>query len=497
MLKKFDRKSFANPYANRDLDQLGEELAELQRECVQEKVPVLITIDGWESSGKGKVLNHVVRLLDAKHYRVNRLVEAKAEEKRLFTLPYWSHLPAYGDFGIFNRSLYDQLFQNVKMSAKQLKDCLQMIEETEKLLAGDHMIQVKYFLHLTKEEQKQRMEELADDPAASFLVSKEDLVQQDKYKEAYQHINEILNATNFSFAPWTIVAAKDTELCSKFILSDIIDKLGKQLKQIKEDRAKEAEAKFSFQAKKKLKDFDLSGRVDKKEYEKELLALQEEAGDLAYELYKAKIPTVLAFEGIDAAGKGGSIQRLLRNIDARLYHINPTSAPNDAEKDHHYLWRFYNNIPDPGEIAIFDRSWYGRVMVERIEKFARPGEWMRAYEEMNTMEKQLTDHDSIVLKFLLLISKKEQKKRFKDREKEKPYKITEEDWRNRKKWKDYLIAMEDMVELTDRENAPWILISSEQKKYARLEVLKAFIRAGKKALANKKAVRQGSRTTDL
>ena len=194
-------------------------------------------------------------------------------------------------------------------------------------------------------------------------------------------------------------------------------------------------------------------------------------------MYTKKIPGVIVFEGIDAAGKGGSIKRLTRLMDPRGYRVVPISAPNETERDYHYLWRFYKELPEKGALAIFDRSWYGRVLVERIEGFTHAKRWEEAYDEINMFEKNLCNSDVMVLKFFLAVDKKEQLSRFKDRqvETDKMYKITEEDWRNREKWDEYIEAMNEMLVRTDTEYAPWNIISGQDKKHARIKVLEIFI----------------------
>lgn len=233
---------------------------------------------------------------------------------------------------------------------------------------------------------------------------------------------------------------------------------------------------------------DMTKMVTNDFYDDHLKALQIEASEIAYQFYIKQIPYVLAFEGMDAAGKGGAIDRLTRYMDPRGYEVIPTSAPDNTELSYHYLWRFYRDFPSKGRGAIFDRSWYGRVLVERIEGFATEQEWSRAYEEINQMERHLTNFGALVLKFFIYIDKDEQYERFKDRDQEadKLYKITEEDWRNRAKWDDYILAMNEMLIKSNTDYAPWIIVEGNDKKYARLKVLNSFIKYGRKILENPK-----------
>ena len=224
---------------------------------------------------------------------------------------------------------------------------------------------------------------------------------------------------------------------------------------------------------------DLSKSLTKSVYKKELADLQKRMALLHSELYRRRIPVVIGFEGWDAGGKGGAIHRLTQTMDPRGYEVIPTSAPNDIEKAHHYLWRFWNHMPKAGHVAIFDRTWYGRVMVERIEGFCTENEWRRAYSEINRMEAQLADAGAIVLKFWLHIDKDEQKKRFEERMEDpnKQWKITDEDWRNREKWDDYVKAVDEMILRTSTTYAPWIVVEGNDKLYARIKVLRTVVEA--------------------
>lgn len=226
-----------------------------------------------------------------------------------------------------------------------------------------------------------------------------------------------------------------------------------------------------------LEDVDLTQTISDEAYEEELQPLQEEAAELVYQCYSQDIPIVLAFEGMDAAGKGGAIKRLTRYIDPRSYKIYGINAPDSVEDTFHYLWRFQKEFPKDGDMVIFDRSWYGRVLVERVEGFAPERDWERAYDEINQMERTLYDHGTAIMKFFLYIDSNEQERRFQDRM-EKPaknYKITAEDWRNREKTPQYIEAMNEMLKRTDTDCAPWYIVATNQKKYARIQVLKHFI----------------------
>ena len=315
----------------------------------------------------------------------------------------------------------------------------------------------------------------------------------DDWQEAFE---EMIQKTDTSFGRWTIVEATDREYAKIKIISTVVD--------IFADRLAKEEAKEAKQAKEKtmpvpeiaeeagkisfgssvLDAVDLSKSLTKSVYKKELADLQKRMALLHSELYRRRIPVVIGFEGWDAGGKGGAIHRLTKTMDPRGYEVIPTAAPNDIEKAHHYLWRFWNHMPKAGHVAIFDRTWYGRVMVERIEGFCTEDEWRRAYNEINRMEAQLADAGAIVLKFWLHIDKAEQKKRFEERMENpnKQWKITDEDWRNREKWDEYTKAVDEMILRTSTTYAPWIVVEGNDKLYARIKVLRTVVEAIEKRL---------------
>lgn len=227
-----------------------------------------------------------------------------------------------------------------------------------------------------------------------------------------------------------------------------------------------------------LDKIDLTKSLTKEEYKEEYKKLELDVLKCQLKVRDEGLKVAVLFEGWDAAGKGGAIKRLTAPMDPRGFKVYSISAPTEYEKSHNYLWRFWRNLPISGEIVIFDRSWYGRVLVERIEKFATDDEWKRAYDEINNFEKTITDDGLILLKYFVHISKEEQKKRFEERQSNplKKYKIGKEDFRNRDKWDEYLIAYEDMFEKTDTHHAKWHIIEGNNKDYARIKVIKKFVK---------------------
>ena len=293
----------------------------------------------------------------------------------------------------------------------------------------------------------------------------------------------MLEKTDTEYAPWTIIESTDKDYGAMKILTTVADRLALALENKRAAR-KESEKKQNQASAKRfqngvLSGIDLSKSLTKEQYKKELDGLQKRLGNLHNELYRLRIPVVLGFEGWDAGGKGGAIKRLTSHLDPRGYQVNPTASPNDIEKVHHYLWRFWNNMPKAGHIAIFDRTWYGRVMVERIEGFCSEAEWKRAYQEINEMESHMANYGAVVLKFWLHIDKDEQERRFKERMENpaKQWKITDEDWRNREKWDLYEQAVDEMLVRTSTTYAPWIVVEGNSKYYARVKVLRTVVEA--------------------
>ena len=472
MLQNINSKSFPFQESDLSIKDLNKKMSLLQREYIMKNIPVIFVIDGWESSGRGYCVNRLVKKLDTKHYRVSIFTKEKQENFCFFTKQNWKNLPANGDFAFFVRSYYDLLFNNCKLGQRELEDAIEKIKDFEGLVQADGCLILKFFLHQSLEEQEEAIRDLFSREYEEVLVDKKDKHQNKNYQDYLRHMDLVLEKSNFSSASWQVIPSGNRKAMTKEILLRSIQALEEHLMHWDQKEEKEFE---KLHSPKYLEKLDLTKSIEKKEYKIKKEELQKQARKLSFALYANQVPSIIVFEGNDASGKGGCIDRLVAEMDARSYHINPTSAPNDQEKDHHYLWRFYNNLPKKGQLAIFDRSWYGRVLVERIEGFAQEEEWRRAYDEINRMEEVLAKDGYLIMKFLLSTSKEEQKRRFTAREEEKPYKITDEDWRNREKWDDYELAMNDMLALTNTDYAPWFLISSEQKEWARIQVLKHYV----------------------
>ena len=307
---------------------------------------------------------------------------------------------------------------------------------------------------------------------------------------------EMLEKTDTDYAPWTIIEALDKDYAALKIITTVIDRMAYELEKKKAAAGREEKPVPGARERFKngvLSGIDLSKRLTDEEYKEKLKKLQKRLSELHSEIYRLRIPVVIGFEGWDAGGKGGAIKRLTSHLDPRGYRVNPTASPNDIEKVHHYLWRFWNNVPKAGHIAIFDRTWYGRVMVERIEGFCTEAEWKRAYQEINEMESHMANFGAVVLKFWLHIDKDEQERRFKERQENpaKQWKITDEDWRNRAKWDAYEEAVNEMLVRTSTTYAPWIVVEGNDKHFARVKVLETVVDALEKKIKERAGQARG------
>ena len=343
---------------------------------------------------------------------------------------------------------------------------------------------------ISKEEQKRRLDKLEKNSETSWRVTGQDKENNKNYEKCLKKYDRLLVHTDTANAPWTVVEGTDKLYATCKIISTMVERMERAVKEVTKkeeekkiikdtgDEMEKQEETTSFRNG-VLQGIDLSKTIEHDEYKKKKKELQKRLLTLQNKMYLKRVPVVLAFEGWDAGGKGGAIKRLTQAMDPRGYEVVPVAAPNDIEKAHHYLWRFWDKIPKAGHMAIFDRTWYGRVLVERIEGFAAEEEWSRAYSEINNMEEQFVNAGYIVLKFWIHIDKEEQERRFHERENtpEKQWKITEEDWRNRAKWDEYEKAVDEMIVRTSTADAPWIVVEGNSKYYARIKVLETVVNA--------------------
>ena len=479
-LKKDEAKSM--------IESLERELAVLQREAKALNIPVMIIFEGWGASGKGTLINRLIHPLDPRGFKVYTIQkESEEEAMRPFLWRFWTKTPAKGRIHVFDRSWYSRVLKDrvdEKINKEQLQNSYNEIVSFEEQLSVDGTLIIKLFLHISRKEQKKRFEKLEKSKETSWRVTKEDWKHNRQYDDYINVYEDMLEKTDTSFAPWTIVEATDREYEAAKILSTVTEQLKDRIRDVKEknrtqiEKTEEKVLENPFKTS-VLDGVDLTLSLSKEEYKKKLAVLQKRLASLHSQMYLKRIPVVLAFEGWDAGGKGGAIKRVTEPMDPRGYEVIPTASPNDIEKAHHYLWRFWNNMPKAGHMAIFDRTWYGRVMVERIEGFCTEVEWQRAYKEINQMEEHLHHAGAIILKFWMHIDKDEQERRFNERmsNPEKQWKITDEDWRNREKWDAYETAVNEMIIRTSTTHAPWIIVEGNSKYYARIKVLETIVEA--------------------
>ncbi|WP_311491582.1 hypothetical protein [uncultured Anaerococcus sp.] len=460
---------------------LANKLGRMARICSDLNIPILIIVDGWESSGRGFVIKDLTRDFAAKDFDVAVPDKDDSWDKSYpFIRKFWVNIPKKGKVKLFDRSFYYKLFENLTLSEKEIATKIASIKNTEKALFDDQTIIIKFFLNIDKDVQKERIKELRNSIKKNFYIDGMDDAQQTSYPAYETHFKKLLKATDFPYAPWDIIDSNDRKAASKEALGIAIDRLSQGIERVIRQRKENENTQRSYKKTKSiLKKLDLNKTIDEETYQAKKKKLQKQVADLMYQYYEKGISQVLVFEGVDAAGKDGAIERLIKEVDPRLYTVYGISAPSKEELDRNYLWRFYSKLPKDGYVSIFSRSWYGRVMVERVEGYAKVNEWDRAYGEITNMEKEITDHGSLVIKFFLTIDKDEQLKRFEDRERnpDKQYKITDEDWRNRQKWDAYQEAMDEMLIRTNYN--PWVIVATNQKKYARIKVMEEYIRLAK------------------
>lgn len=485
--KKVDKKTY-----RRVMDEAEEKLGLLQRECKDAGIPVILVFEGMGAAGKGVQINRLIQALDPRGFDVYACDRPTEDEQmRPFLWRYWTKTPAKGRISVFDRSWYRSVqvdrFDGLTPEDK-LGDAYQDILSFEKQLCDDGTVIMKFFLYIDKDEQKKRFKKLEGSKETSWRVTDEDWNRNKDFGRYLKMNEEMLEKTDTDYAPWVIIEAVDKDYAALKIASTVMDRLEYELEHSRPEEEKTAqgqEAKIRERFKNGvLSGIDLSKSLTEEEYKTRLKKLQKRLAELHSELYRLRIPVVIGFEGWDAGGKGGAIKRLTSNLDPRGYRVNPTAAPNDIEKVHHYLWRFWNNVPKAGHIAVFDRTWYGRVMVERIEGFCSEAQWRRAYQEINEMESHMANAGAVVLKFWLHIDKDEQERRFRERQANpaKQWKITDEDWRNREKWDQYEEAVNEMLIRTSTTYAPWIVVEGNDKRYARVKVLQTVVDALEKKI---------------
>jgi polyphosphate:AMP phosphotransferase len=472
---RIDKETF-----KREVPAVRSELLALQREIAGSALAPVIHIGGGDEVGKVSALNTLLSWLDARGVESFALGPPSDEEReRPRFWRFWRLLPPRGSMAILLGSWYtspivDRVYG--RMDDVTFEREMRRIRDFERMLVQEGMPIIKFWLHLSKAKQKKRLAKVKRDPQSRWLVGEEAWTYFKKYDRFREVAESALRLTSTGVAPWHVVESTNDRYRNLTITGMLNRMLREALDLAKADAARRRRRAALAKPRKfnVIRQLDLSLNLPVDEYDKALARQGAKLARLVRRLHDAERSLILAFEGPDAAGKGGTIRRLTQAMDARLYRVVSVAAPTDEEAAHPYLWRFWRYVPRQGAARIFDRTWYGRVLVERVEGLASREEWSRAYAEINDFEAQLTDEGAVLLKFWLATSPEEQLRRFQDRQTTpyKQYKLTEDDWRNRKKWDAYEAAACDMIERTSTDHAPWILVEAEDKRWARVKVMK-------------------------
>jgi len=476
---------------DREVPKLRADLLDAQLRILEgSRSQVIVVFAGFNGAGTGDVVNLLLEWMDPHHVQVHAQRELTDEERaRPPMWRFWRILPPSGKTGIFFGSWYaDPLEGRVhhRLHGAELAVRLAEIKRFERMLVDEGALVVKIWLHLTKQGQRKRLEKLESNRATAWRVTKHDWRNHRLYDRYRRAAERVLRDTSTAEAPWTVIEATEPHYRNLTVGRSLLDAMVNRLKGAK--RAVPVRAASppppSIDARNVIDELDLTKAISAAQYEKKLPLLQGRLNALARDKRFGGLAAVLVFEGLDAAGKGGTIRRITRALDARTYDVVPVGAPTDEERARPYLWRFWRHVPRKGHFAIFDRSWYGRLLVERVEGLAPEPDWMRAYHEIVDFEESLARFGIVVVKFWLTVSPDEQLARFRARAKTpfKRFKLTSEDWRNRKKWALYERAVCDMVDRTSTDIAPWHLVEANDKKWARVKVLETVCRALKDAM---------------
>ena len=463
-------------------------LYDLQMKIKERKLPVLVLFEGWSAAGKGSMIGKIIKNIDPRFFKVATMSAPTEEEtRRPFLYRYMKEIPEEGKFTFLDSGWMEQTAKDVLkgvLSGEDYEKRIESIKRFERQLTDNGYLVLKFFMEIDKEEQKTRMQKLLDKTDTSWRVTGFDKWQNEHYKKCEKVFDRYLKDTNLPTSPWYIIDAGNKKWAELQVLETLVSNIDTALQNQKHS-VPIPQNVFPLVKMPKLSEVDLSDKfIDEKEYQQKLKVLQSRLGELHNRLYRKRVPVIITYEGWDAAGKGGNIKRVTGALDSRGYEVHPIASPEPHEKARHYLWRFWTRLPKNGHVAIFDRTWYGRVMVERLEGFCSENDWKRAYNEMNEFEKELHDWGAVIIKFWVQIDKDTQLERFTERQNnpEKQWKITDEDWRNREKWDQYEMAVDEMLKKTSTTYAPWHILESVDKKYARIKALKIIIKELEKVL---------------
>ena len=486
MLKDFEKSiPEEKDVLNREIRELRARLIGQQQLLREKKLPVMVLIEGWAAAGKGSLINQLISEIDPRFYNVvSPAVIPESEARYPFLYPYATAIPENGKLTFLDSGWMESAVRKIlrlEISKKEYRRRIRSVIEFERQLRDGGYLLLKIFLHIDHDEQLKRLQALAGSADTEWRVTPDDLWQHREYKKFMKAYDEFMEETGDP-VEWHILDGKRKRTAVRDALKLLVTRI---------DEALEAgryvgepfEEEFPLLEMPLLKDVDLSPTISDEEYKKELKRLQDRLSELHNIIYRKKIPVILCYEGWDAAGKGGNIRRVAYPLDPRGFDVMPIASPEPHELNRQFLWRFWTRLPRSGHICIFDRTWYGRVMVERLEGFCTEKDWKRAYNEINEFERQLTDWGAVLLKFWIHIDQDTQLARFTERQNtpEKQWKITDEDWRNREKWPQYEVAVNEMLKKTSTKNAPWYIIESNDKHYARIKALEIIVNQLEKA----------------
>lgn len=467
-----------------------EKLVIQQLAIKEHKLPVVVLIEGWGAAGKGSTIGSIIRNIDPRFFKVASITAPTDEERRRpFLYRYFTRIPEGGKFVFLDGGWGEEICRKRvqdELDKEAYLNRIDSVKRFERQLMDNGYLVLKFFFQISRKEQKKRIEELEENKETAWRVNEQDKWQNKHYGKYLDVYDQYLCDTNVPHAPWYIVDAKDKKWAELQVLEVLCSGIDIAL-QNEGFAAPLLQNVFPLVKMPKLSEIALDMTMEEEEYKEQLKHLQNRLSDLHYKLYRKKIPVVMVYEGWDAAGKGGNIKRITGALDPRGFDVHPIAAPEPYEKARHYLWRFWSRLPKTGHIAIFDRSWYGRVMVERLEGFCSTNDWRRAYNEINEFEKELSQWGAVIIKFWVQIDKDTQLERFTERENtpEKRWKITEEDWRNREKWEQYEVAVDEMLQKTSTAYAPWHILESVDKRYARIKALEIVVKELEAALDRK------------
>ena len=470
---------------NNEIKELRAQLLARQQQIREAKLPILVLLEGWSAAGKGSLIKELISEIDPRFYTVvSPAVIPESEARYPFLYPYAAAIPENGKLVFLDSGWMESTVRKglrLEISREEYKKRIRAVNEFERQLRDGGYLLLKIFLDIDKDEQFERLQALSESADTEWRVTPDDLWQHREYKQFKKAYEEFMEETG-DVIKWHVLDGKKKKAAVRDALQLLLAKIDKALEKGRYT-GEPFEEEFPLVKMPKLSEVDLSPTIDDEEYKQELKKLQKRLSELHNVIYRKKIPVILCYEGWDAAGKGGNIRRIAYPLDPRGFDVHPIASPEPHELNRQYLWRFWTRLPRSGHISIFDRTWYGRVMVERLEGFCSEKDWKRAYNEINEFERQLTDWGAVLLKFWIHIDQDTQLARFTDRQNtpEKQWKITEEDWRNREKWPQYEIAVDEMLQKTSTKNAPWFIIESNDKKYARIKTLQIVVSELEKA----------------